>query len=345
MTPKTGHGAMSGVSTLDSERPRLPARRAGRPLGATIPVSQASALGSEIPTSQIGAQRAEGEYRTPHGERRTYLAGCRCDPCRWSNSRYCKELRFSRDRGERRRVPRELAIARMDELNAAGFSDYAIGKAAGLGTGQTSRIRTHPGPVHVRTLDALLAVTEPGHGYVPADLTRMRLRSLMRLGWTLPEIEGRARLRSLQGGRWRYTEKVSVALATAVRSIYRDLSDKPGPSRHAAGCARSRGYLMPAAWDDPGTLTWPVGWEQDAPEPDPVDEVAVGRFLEGHHVQLTRAEKSLVFSLSDAKKAERDGGGHRVGLGASEPDPLSRSMIAKRLGMSGSAVRRLRESA
>jgi hypothetical protein len=96
--------------------------------------------------------------------------------------------------------------------------------------------------------------------------TRRRLEALMANGWSARELARRLGHThpGLQLPRHR---RVTSSTAQAVRTLYDELANTPGPSQRAATLYRGRGYLPPGWWDDdtiddpdatPAGLAWEV---------------------------------------------------------------------------------------
>lgn len=223
-----------------------------------------------------------------HGSPAGYVAGCRDSCCREARARQTKRRRWLTHRG----VPTFHTAEEVAELvrpwRLLGLSDAAILDAAGLDGSHKIRERvTHT------TFAALAAITEDDlmpDAFVLADLTRCRAYSLMAAGHPL---DGMPLPRT---GRWRKSERVTVATARAMREHYAAHEFKLGPSRQIQSRTRNAGHLPPLAWDDPGTLAWPTGQPPRiiaAPRrnPDDIDEAVVDRLLAGIRVPSTAAEK------------------------------------------------------
>jgi hypothetical protein len=142
------------------------------------------------------------------------------------------------------------------------------------------------------------AATSKVHG----DLTRHRVNSLMAAGHRLVDMP----LNST--GQWRKRAHVSVETARLVRDYYGSHEHLMGPNRHTMARARNAGHKPPFAWDDPGTLAWPLGSRQQRAGvmyevPVDVDPVVVMRLLEGQRVKANTAEREAALA-----RWVRDGG-------------------------------------
>lgn len=221
----------------------------------------------------------------------------RCEPCLAARRRHDKRNRLRIARGIPALVDGQLALDAVHPWLQMGIApsvlDACIGHATGgimvrLVSGDISSVR-------LQSLVKLRAITEdmlPDSAYVHADLTRYRVYSLMAAGH---------RQRDLgvpPTGRWRTNPRLLIGLARHVRETYRRLEQQTGACATTATRARNSGYLVPAGWDDPGTLAWPQDCSrpEDAPEdadadPDYLDEAAIQRRIAGERVDLTTAER------------------------------------------------------
>lgn len=153
-------------------------------------------------------------------------------------------------------------------LRGAGWSLRSIAAHAGVGTGDIYRFLDGGDLPHVErgllsiAPGALAERTVPTRGgsnpepFVPRVGTVRRLRALMRIGWPAREINARlhglgiADKRAAENllnapGRW-----VTRSRHDAVAAVYRDLSQRPGPSARCRTRAEKAGYPGPAQWDD-----------------------------------------------------------------------------------------------
>jgi hypothetical protein len=223
-----------------------------------------------------------------HGTPAGYVAGC-SDVC-------CTVPR------RRQRKAREVAVfngavlwrthAEADTVMAPwlrmGLSRTAVYLAAGL-SGDINRPQ-----VTEATYQALTRVTEADFGgrtMVYSDLTKWRIYSLMAIGHPQQDMPMNPR------GNWRDRDRINVDLARAIRTYYRAHEFEVGTSARTATLARARGYLVPLAWDDPGTLAWPHGTPSLRPDRpraaawSEIDHAVVERVLAGEKLPTTRAEK------------------------------------------------------
>lgn len=209
-----------------------------------------------------------------HGKNAGYLAHYAdgetpCDPCRRGRYRDQKHLRMARARGERLTFTADELRRVVQPWLDQGFTPMALAKAVGDHTGcqgkclcgrssLASSLQTGH-PVRRDLIRRAAAITEdsfPDSVKIPADLTRTRIYSLMAAGHplaTFPDLV-------LTGG-WRRYANTSLGTARAVREVFQRLEATVGPATGSASKARRAGYLPPLAWDDPGTLAWPKGWD------------------------------------------------------------------------------------
>lgn len=221
-----------------------------------------------------------------HGTRAGYQAHRKagqnpCGPCLRGRAREDKLLSYDRHRGVRIDYTAAEVYAVLEPWLALGCSGGAIAAAAGLGVTHGSRLMervTEGRPFRRVTYLAIAHLTEADLSpttTVYADLTKTRVYSLMAAGHPLTAMP------IPSTGRWRDYPTVTVAQARRVRDYYTEHQDTTGPSEFTRSRALRNGHMPPAAWDDPGTLAWPLGWHSPIGVCDAVDEVAVQRILSG----------------------------------------------------------------
>lgn len=160
--------------------------------------------------------------------------------------------------------------------------------------------------------------------FVNSTGTLRRLDALACMGWPAETISALTGINETTFSliRRRPGRRVTPANAARVARVYRDLSEKHGPSTSAAKRATARGALPPIAWDD-----------IDNPDAKPyaemqveVDEVAVQRAVDGRMSarDLTIGEREAAVRLI-----------HRQGL--------TDGHAAERLGLAGETVMRIRK--
>jgi hypothetical protein len=252
-----------------------------------------------------------------HGTETCYVnRGCRLPECREAHRKARGRRTLLQQRGVLGKVPAARLRPRIDALMAGGWS---IGE-------MERQIRSRHAidgilagrPVLRSTAARILALadTSPG-GQIPAALTMLRVSSLYALGWPAREIKARAGLRGdtftlSKPYVWRPT-------AVGVLTAFGELQDTPGPSKHTAALARAKGYVPPAAWDDPGTLCWPAGSKPFAPPPPR----GSGRPVVWDALRVAEVERLRSFGVSDPEIAVRFGVGSEM---------LRRSMRRARSG-------------
>lgn len=200
----------------------------------------------------------------PHGDRRRFLHGCHCDPCRRANATYCKtwRLRSASDPASTG-VPVTVVAEHVARLLRT-MSAEAIAAAAGVSRATVRRVATQR-KVRPSTATALLTVhpaTSTGRHQVSALGSRRRVEALMALGWTPAEV-GRAvgltrqNFMAIASGR---RAIVSAGTAQRIREVYDRLSmllAPPGSTRTMRAhrtrmrrLAAAHGWAPPLAWDD-----------------------------------------------------------------------------------------------
>lgn len=193
-----------------------------------------------------------------HGERRTYLRGCRCTPCSDTNYRYMSRYRLERARGTKRRVPSQPARAYAKTLRAAGWTTGQIATAASCAETEISRIIRGTNNTIRADIAARILAAKPSletctpTSFVPATGTVRRIQALMAIGHTLTSIADAADAhrsplgKVLQG----HYPTVTVATALSVARVYTQMSKKAGTSQRARNLAKRSGWHGPLAWDD-----------------------------------------------------------------------------------------------
>lgn len=125
--------------------------------------------------------------------------------------------------------------------------------------------------------------------------TLRRLRALSAAGWTWKLLTA-----ELGAGYSAHdllrSHRTRRETAARVAEMYERLEQQPGPSRRAAGHARSKGWAPPECWfgidmDDPAAVPVAIKYF------DGVDEVAVERLRYGHLRSAHDADFEAVFTL------------------------------------------------
>lgn len=229
-----------------------------------------------------------------HGTRAGYLAHRKhhqdpCDPCRQAHTRHCKQYRHATHNGAtQQRVPASAVIELLDRANAAGVADHAIAAITGLSTSGLCRIRAFRRHANVSTYDrvrsALEDLTLRPNALVDVNLTRERVKSLMAQGYQRDWIV--AQTGWVIPSNWLKLKRVRYRSAVAVRDLVQRVGDRRGPSKTTATWAAKAGWQVLAAWDDPQTVTWPVGWfdqieEEPAEEESSIDVSRIERRILG----------------------------------------------------------------
>lgn len=119
-----------------------------------------------------------------HGTLAEYVAGCRCDDCRWANARYHKGLVLDMSRGIRRLIDATGTRRRIHALQALGWTLQDIADAAGVSNGKhVHRMTTEPQVRRDSAAKIAAAYDALGHKRGPSIRTRNRAA---RNGWPLP---------------------------------------------------------------------------------------------------------------------------------------------------------------
>lgn len=237
-----------------------------------------------------------------HGSRAGYLAGCAEQCCRLANFRDVKARRVRVEREGPQRVNCASVVKELVRYwDLRGVSAAAIARAAGVSTDVlTAVVHGERDRILQTSLRKIIAVTEadlPGDALLYSRISQVRVYSMMASGHPLkwicqqsPELQ--------YAGNWRRQERIRAGMARAIRDLYQS-APGVGPSKFTIARSKNYGYLPMAAWDDPGHLTMPDGWEPTAtpielPEED-IDHVLIDRRLSGDRsVTLNLDEKHVL---------------------------------------------------
>jgi hypothetical protein len=195
-----------------------------------------------------------------HGTRNRYTTdGCRCDPCRKACSDYNRRLHYRQVNGtiEADRVW-DYGDVRLHlfNLREAGIGLRSVAERSGVSRSELARIAGWERRwISQDTARAILAVplaAPPGPTGVDATPTRLRIRSMAWLGWSLTwqatQVGTTTGVLSLIAtGRQAHC---TAATAEAVDALWQRHSGTFGPSASAATRARAKGWESPMAWDD-----------------------------------------------------------------------------------------------
>ncbi len=236
-----------------------------------------------------------------HGTNAGYLTHYRdnehpCDACTEGRYHARKRLLGAHLRGEQLTYTATEVHEVVAPWLTMGLSPSAITIAAGYDSqrgGRLCKVLTEGSAMRRGTYRRLAGVTEDDFApdsKVYADLTRMRVYSLMAVGHRLIDMPINP------GGHWRHRRFVTVATARTMRDHYAAHDFAIGPAPHTASRARNAGHVPPLSWDDPGTLAWPSldrrTWgHTKAPKVIEADPVVVERLLAGLHIRSSKVEK------------------------------------------------------
>ena len=152
----------------------------------------------------------------------------------------------------------DAAREHLARCRATGATFENIGAVTQLSPDTVEMVGRSAGRLRTATAMAILSVDPAAldPAWYDAGGTRLRLRALAALGWTLPDIGAAAgtrwqRLRDIRAGK---SSLVDRRVRAAVIAAYEELWDQqPEPSRGATlarTCAREGRWLMPADLDD-----------------------------------------------------------------------------------------------
>lgn len=172
----------------------------------------------------------------------------------WCKPHYNKARRLAIGAaGKQRRVAPEAVIRHIAVLRERGWSWRAIGEAAGVAMSVPHQLFSgrHP-KISLPSAQAILGI-EPGwvetRILVDATGTRRRVEALAVMGWPLWTVEERAGLKRRTVSCALSRGRITAMVASRVAAVYGELNTARGPSLGAAGRARVRGFVPPAAWD------------------------------------------------------------------------------------------------
>ena len=193
-----------------------------------------------------------------HGSTTAYAKqGCRCDVCKVANSKRAKMWRLQRLRGVDHLVDADQLRDHVAALMAAGMSFKAIALTAGWSSRNALADAITRKRVMPRTLARVLAVRADSDNrrdaYTDATGSRRRLQALAVNGWTsyyLGERLGHAHPATVQDIAKGKTLTIRLRTKDAIKDLYDELWDQPGPNVRAATIAKKKGWLPALAWDD-----------------------------------------------------------------------------------------------
>ena len=204
-----------------------------------------------------------------HGSTTAYgRQGCRCDICRAATSKRTKMWRLQRHRGVDNLVDADQLRDHVAMLMAGGMSFQAIAHCAGWSSRNgLADAMTHK-RVKPRTLARVLAVKldsdDRRDAYTDATGSRRRLQALAVNGWSGYILRERLMLRRATVQDIAKGKTLTIRLRTkdAIKDLFDELWDQPGPNVRAANIAKGKGWLPALAWDDDLI---------DSPEHEPAD--------------------------------------------------------------------------
>ena len=193
-----------------------------------------------------------------HGTATAYSRhGCRCDTCRTATARRTKVWRLDRLRGVEHLVYAEPLRDHVAMLMKSGMSFKAIALTAGWASRNALADAMTRKRVTPRTLARVLAVhpelDNRKDAYVDATGSARRLQALAVNGWpsrNLAKQLGHKDPMTIQHVANGQTPTIRLRTKDAIRGLFDELWDQPGPSKRTASIAKARGWLPALAWDD-----------------------------------------------------------------------------------------------
>lgn len=215
-----------------------------------------------------------------------------CDDCYRGRLRARKAIELDRLSGEQLHYSYDELLDLLGPWLALGLGPSAVTDAAGLGCHRGGGLLVPGRPVRRQAFHQIAAVTEDDlspRAKLWSHLTAQRIGSLMADGHTVTSMPVNLR------GQWRYRDKISVETARSIRDFFTENRDTSGPNVQVRARALNLGHLPPMAWDDPGTLAWPLGWTEPIVTTADIDPVVVDRIICGDFtVTSTHAERCEV---------------------------------------------------
>jgi lambda repressor-like predicted transcriptional regulator len=193
-----------------------------------------------------------------HGTLTAYSAhGCRCDPCKAAAAKASKSWRRDNYLGVVKLVDAQPLKDHVAMLMAAGMSFRAIALTAGYSSRNALADSMTRSRVRPSTMARILAVNPKRDnrrdGYIDATGSRRRLQALAVNGWptrNLAKQLGQKHATTVQDIASGKTPTIRLRTMDAVRDLYEQLWDQPGPSKRTADIAKGKGWLPALAWDD-----------------------------------------------------------------------------------------------
>lgn len=186
-----------------------------------------------------------------------YQRGCPSPECARTDYRYRKQLDLEHSRGQYRLHDATQAIAHVQRLIYAGWTNPQIAEASGIGVASIQKLANNKQKkLNSGRAAAILAIEI---GPPPANTHRVnavgtirRLRALNYIGHAHRDIAPQLgmtldRLTDIAAGR---VTVVRPTEAEAVARLYRRLSLLPGARKQVATAARNKGWHGPLVWDD-----------------------------------------------------------------------------------------------
>jgi len=203
------------------------------------------------------ATPAAGPRPEPHTPSRAcYNRGCRLPECKAADYRYMSALRLDHHRGQRRRTDATQTRHHIERLQAAGWTQVQVARAADLCERTVGDIVQGAPTISNQTAYAILSIPigpAPLEGSeVDATGSMRRIQALVAIGWSFAQLAPRLGFYVTDLGLIANGRRVHVrgTTAEAIARGYRYWARIPGPGVRARNEARRRGWVGPAAWDE-----------------------------------------------------------------------------------------------
>ena len=193
-----------------------------------------------------------------HGTLTSYSKhGCRCEPCRAAAAKASKAWRRDNYLGVVKLVDAQPLKDHVAMLMAAGMSFRAISLTAGYTSRNALADSMTRSRVRPATMARILAVSPKRDNrrdaYIDATGSRRRLQALAVNGWSTRSLAAQlghnhpTTVQDITAGK---TPTIRLRSMEAIRDLYEQLWDQPGPSARTAAIAKAKGWLPALAWDD-----------------------------------------------------------------------------------------------
>jgi hypothetical protein len=222
----------------------------------------------------------------PHGTTQGYRShGCRCDACSEASYLATKSLTLARQRGDMSRSLVDAEPARKHLLwlrDDLKVSEKRIAEAAGISTSTLQAVlrcntRAHQTERRARILGATAArilAVQPPSVMVSMEASIIRVQALNALGYRQADIMAlmTRKIANLNVNRGRRGATITREKAQDILDVCLRVGDRPGPNPLTAKRCRTKGFRVPADYDE--DLFYDIEWDGVEPEREAEDRAA-----------------------------------------------------------------------